>query len=117
MQARAKVSKIPAPYKSDLEVYWAAVGPETIAAATGQAVVLTMYEPLSFNLPGSRYTPDFLHILADGEQCFVEVKGSKSQRGYRDARAKLRAAADVFPFYSWFEVRIARRVCDLERLS
>ena len=91
--------------------------PTIIEGATGQAVVLTMYEPVTFHIPGSNYTPDFLHILADGEQCFVEVKGSKAQRGYRDARAKLRAAADVFPFYSWFEVRIVRHVCDLEQLA
>jgi hypothetical protein len=127
MQAKAKIAKITPPYRSTLEAEWAAVGPAVIAETTGQPVAFTLYEPLTFHLPGGSYTPDFLHILQDGEQCFVEVKAliigkngennSRSQRGYRDARAKLRAAADVYPFYTWFEVRIARHTYDLERIA
>ena len=67
----------------------------------GEAVVLTMYEPMAFYLPGGRYKPDFMHILESGSILFVEVKGSTKQRGYRDSRAKLRAAAEVFPFFYW----------------
>ena len=61
------------------------------------------YETWTVNMPGNRYTPDFCAILSDGRVIFVEVKGSKSQRGYRDARSKLRAAAALHPEYVWAE--------------
>ena len=120
MRAKANTAKITPPYKSATETLWAALGPGAIAQALGQAVVLTMYEPLTVHLPGGAYTPDFFYILTDGTQVFCEVKGSTKQRGYRDARSKLRAAAEIFPFYVWAEVRVssvARAVYDLEFLA
>ena len=40
------------------------------------------------------------------------------QKGYRDARSKLRAAADVYRWLTWFEVRVdGRGGFELERIE
>ena len=88
-------------YKSNQEAEYAKIGALLIADEFGQPVVLTMYEPMAFYIPGGRYKPDFMHILENGEIVFVEVKGSKKQRGYVSSRQKLRAAAEVFHFFHW----------------
>lgn len=80
-------------------------------------VQLTLYEPLSFNIPGGSYRPDFLHILQDGRLVLVEIKGSKRQPNYRDARSKLRAAAELYPWAAWVEARVdGRGACEIEWL-
>lgn len=90
-------------YKSNGEKLWAAEGALLICAQFGTRVELTLYEPMTFNIPGGHYTPDFLHILQTGEMVFVEIKASTKQKGYRDARSKLRAAAEVYPYFYWIE--------------
>jgi hypothetical protein len=59
------------------------------------------FEALKLRL-GNRcwYTPDFLVVVADGTLELHEVKAMWSDRpGYRDdARVKIRAAAERFPF-------------------
>jgi hypothetical protein len=65
------------------------------------------YEPVTFNIPGGKYTPDFMHIQADRQIVFVEVKGSKKQKNYRDARSKLRAAAAIHPYFTFVEALVS----------
>ena len=88
-------------YKSKAEEDYSNFGAALIGWELHKKVTLTMYEPIAFYIPGGRYRPDFMHILEDGRIVFVEVKGSKKQKNYRDSRAKLRAAAEVFPFFTW----------------
>ena len=80
----------------------------------GSTVHRLDYEPVTWNLPGNRYTSDFCAILSDGRVVFVEVKCSKRQRGYRDARSKLRAAAALHPEYVWCECLVGRNGCQFE---
>jgi hypothetical protein len=117
IMARANLAALIPQYDSKAEEWWAQYGPLLMADELRQSVVLTQYHALTFHIPGGSYTPDFLHILADGTQVQVEVKGSKQQRNYRDARSKLRAAADVFRWLTWYEVRVgARGAFELERI-
>jgi hypothetical protein len=54
------------------------------------------FEAWTFKLANDvRYTPDFAVLLSSGEIEIVEVKGPIVRD---DARVKLRAAADRFPF-------------------
>ncbi|MBX3004538.1 MAG: hypothetical protein KF821_01775 [Anaerolineales bacterium] len=101
--ARALLDFAGREYRSRAERRWASEGQILIAELFHTPVEVTLYEPMSFSVPGGRYTPDFLHILSTGEQVFVEIKGSRRQTNYRDARSKLRAAAEVYPYFHWVE--------------
>lgn len=81
------------------EVRWQAMGVPLLEKQYNMPVVLWKPKAFSFNLPGGRYTPDFFYIFENGLRLHVEVKGSRLQAGYRDARAKMRAAATLF----WFD--------------
>ena len=70
-----------------------------------------MYEWVTFNLPGEKYTPDFMAIFSNGKTCFIEVKQEaitkKGKRyfagkSYRDSRSKLRAAASLNPWWDFY---------------
>lgn len=70
-----------------------------------------MYEWISFNIPGGKYTPDFFVLFGDGTVAFVEVKqeaitkrGKRYYAGssYRDSRSKLRATAELNPWFKFF---------------
>jgi hypothetical protein len=102
IKSRAKIN-LSDGYKSNAERAWAAHGGHYLLAHFMAPVVQTYYEPFSIKLPGGSYTPDFLHILDNGGMIFVEIKGSKHQRNYRDARSKLRAAAALHPWADWIE--------------
>jgi hypothetical protein len=128
IMARANLAALIPTYDSKAEEWWAQYGPLLMADELKQPVELTQYHALTFHLPGGSYTPDFLHILADGTQVQVEVKAlivgrdgkpnNHVQKGYRDARSKLRAAADVFRWLTWYEVRVgARGAFELERID
>lgn len=92
-------------YRSTTEQRWAIQGRAIMGALIGQPVHIELYEPVTLKLPGGSYTPDFLYVFDDGLTAFVEVKGSTKQRGYRDARAKLRAAAELYAIWDFYEVR------------
>jgi hypothetical protein len=81
------------------EVRWQAMGIPLLEDYYEQKVVLWKPKAISWNLPGGRYSPDFLYIFEDGMRLHVEVKGSAFQYGYKDARAKLRIAATLY----WFD--------------
>lgn len=99
----AKAQHVASKYRSKAEADFASIGFGWLWAYFGSKVLRLVYEPITFNLPGNRYTPDFMAVLADGRVVFVEIKGSTKQRGYRDARSKLRAAADMFREFLWCE--------------
>lgn len=103
--ARANVANLLPRFDSNAEAWWDTYGAPIIADELGCAVTLSQFHPLTFHLPGGNYTPDFLHILTDGRLVLVEVKGSQQQKNYRDARSKLRAAAAIYPWATWYEVR------------
>jgi len=107
--ARANLAALLPRYDSQAEVWWATHGALLIADELNTAVALTEYHALTWHVPGGSYTPDFTHILADGRLVQVEIKGSRAQRGYRDARSKLRAAASRYPWATWFEARLDGR--------
>jgi len=106
--ARADVSALIPQYDSKAEEWWAAWGEWLIGSEVEGEVVETYYHPLTFHLAGESYTPDFLHLLADGRLVLVEIKGSTKQKGYRDARSKLRAAAVMYPWVTWYEALVGR---------
>lgn len=101
--ARADVAAMCRQFKSEHERSFAQVAHALLANEFGAAVERLDYEPVTWNLPGNKYTPDFVAILEDGRIVQVEVKGSRKQRGYRDARSKLREAAAMHPEYAWVE--------------
>ena len=70
----------------------------------GMMPILTKYEPMKFSIPSGVYTPDFLHQLPDLTLLFIEVKGSKKQKGYARARAALKNATTIYPLFRWAEV-------------
>jgi len=91
-------------YKSSTEQQFSLLGAAILREALGAAVAAMFYEPCRWKIPGGHYTPDFLAILDTGQVVFIEIKGSRKQRNYRDARSKLRAAADVYRMFVWCEV-------------
>jgi hypothetical protein len=115
--AKANIAKLMPAYKSNAEADFARLGPAIMQEHLGQPVALTQYEPLSFCLPGGRYTPDFLIIAQDGSLALVEVKASKREKGYRDARSKLRAAAALCRWARFYEVIIDRTGWNVEEIE
>ena len=104
MKATADVTTLIPVYKSHCERRFAGLGATLLGAHFGAECLRFDYEPLRFKVPGGFYTTDWLALLADGRVVFVEVKGSKKQKGYRDARSKLRAAAEIYCWWTWVEV-------------
>lgn len=81
-------------------------------------IEVMLYEWVSFNIPGGRYTPDFFVLFKDGSVVFVEVKqesiGKSGKRyyaggSYRDSRSKLRAAAELNPWFKFYMAVYNRR--------
>jgi hypothetical protein len=65
------------------------------------------YEGITLKLGAElRYTPDYLVLLANGELEVVEVKGSFVRD---DARAKLIAAAERYPFRFYMAQKQAKK--------
>ena len=104
MKAIADVEALIPQYKSDTEEKFAQIGGVLLGAHFGQNVIVLQYEPCRWKIPGGQYLPDFMAVLANGAVVLVEVKGSRKQRNYRDARSKLRAAAAMYPMFTWCEV-------------
>jgi len=103
MKAIADVQALIPRYRSDSEQQFAFLGAIIMRDALGIEVIEMRYEPCRWAIPGGHYTPDFLCVMSQGQIVFVEVKGSRKQRNYRDARSKLRAAAAMYPWFTWCE--------------
>lgn len=93
-------------------------------ALAGLTFLSATYEAIKFQLPGGLYTPDFYikAELPDGTRALiqVEIKGSKSQKGYRSSRQKLRAAASLYPEFIWLTVVMDRglgRIAEIEVMN
>ena len=77
------------------EAKWKPFSHAVLKEHLGLDVVLERYHSVAFVLPGATYTPDYAYIMSDGSRVMVEIKGSVLQPGYRDAIAKMRAAATL----------------------
>jgi hypothetical protein len=115
--AVANLGAIVSPYKSHTEERWAAEGALVLLAELGEQTAVQLYEPVTFHLPGSKYTPDFQNILESGRIVYVEVKGTRKMQSYRDSRAKLRAAAELHPWFTWLQVDYERGSWIVERIN
>ena len=104
MDAIADVKTLIPVYKSHCERRFSGLGATLLAAHFGAECLRFDYEPLRFKVPGGFYTPDWLCLLSDGRVILAEVKGSRKQKNYRDARSKLRAAKAMYPWWVWCEV-------------
>lgn len=91
------------------EVRWLSEGIPILERHFGMPVLLERSKAVSFRLPGGVYTPDFMYILEDGRRIHVEVKGSRFQPNYRDARSKVRTAATLYWFDTFCEARIENK--------
>lgn len=61
-----------------------------------------LYEPVTFRLAGgSRYTPDFMTVDAEGRITFHEVKGSYRLHSHGRARTAFRECAAAFQMFGW----------------
>ena len=103
--AVADLAAIVSPYKSRLEELWSREGNLILLADLGERTAVQLYEPWTLRLIGASYKVDFVHILESGRIVCVEVKASSRQANYRDARSKLRAAAEMHPWFTWIEAR------------
>jgi hypothetical protein len=116
--ARANMGQLVPTFDSKAEAWWDRYGATIIADECDTAVALTQYHPFTLHIPGGNYTPDWLHILSDGRLVVVEIKGSTKQRGYRDARSKLRSAAETFRWLTFYEAIVNGDGCaKLERIA
>src|SRR3990167_891609 len=98
--AVADLAAIVSPYKSKLEELWSREGNLILLADLGEQTAVQLYEPWTLRLIGATYKVDFVHILESGRIVCVEVKASSRQANYRDARSKLRAAAEMHPWFT-----------------
>ena len=57
---------------------------------------LAMYEAMTLQTAGGKYTPDFVIVTPEDTLIFVEVKGSWKQRGGARSKRILREAASQF---------------------
>lgn len=70
--------------------------------------VLPYKETVTFNVPGVKYTPDFIGITPDNEIVVIEIKGSKRQRGFYYTRARMIAAHVLLPLFHFIVVEVKK---------
>lgn len=107
LTAIADVSQLYPKYKSKAEERWSAFGSHHLFVLLGHLTYIQHYEPVTFNLPGGKYTPDWLHILENGQVVIVENKGSKKQKGYPAARIRLIQAATIHFYFTFVEAVVS----------
>jgi len=103
--------------RSNAEVRWNQASRAIILATLGSEVYFDGYEWMTFKVPGGSYTPDRSCLLKDGRWIFIEIKGSKKQINYRDARSKLRSAAALNPWFTFYEAIVDRFGITLEEIK
>lgn len=88
------------PYDSRIEEEWHNSGSIYLVHYFNQNCIRTDYQPITFNLPGKiSYTPDFLHILADGRVIICEIKNSPKNKGYQTTLNKIKTAQEIYPYF------------------
>jgi hypothetical protein len=103
-------------YDSEAEKIFATNAALVMWAGLQVVVHEVRHHPVTFHLPGnSRYTPDF-RIRTSAGNYMIEIKPGdriskagkviKPGKNRRDARSKLRAAAELFPEYTFIEARL-----------
>lgn len=102
--------------RSQTELEWRRIGEILISEQVGSKPIFVGYEWIAFRVPGGSYTPDIAYLFESGKWAFVEVKGSRIQKNYRDARSKLRAVACLNPWFEFYEARNEKRSWQLERI-
>ena len=75
------VTKLLPRYDSREEEAWAREGNLWVQSVLGQSIAVSFYHPLTFQLAGESYTPDWMCIFTAGRVAFFEIKGSRKQRG------------------------------------
>lgn len=99
-----KVSKFLLKGESKTEIDWLKYHASCIENHFSSKIVVMRPKSTTFHILGSSYTPDFEYLLENGQRVFVEVKGSKFQPNYRDARSKLKMTATLHWDKSFVEV-------------
>lgn len=64
------------------------------------------HEPITFNMNGMKYTPDFLGVTEDEEVVVIEVKATKRQRGYYYSRSRIIASHMMLPHFHYIIVEV-----------
>jgi len=90
--------------ESNEERRFRSFGKALIERMFGREVIFTGRAWFKFQLPGVVYTGDWYYLLDNGRWVIVEVKGSKLQSGYRDARTKLSICATLNPWFTFIQV-------------
>ena len=112
MNLNIDIARLAPTFDSAAEEWWHKYGTLLLTDRLGEGIALTQYHAFTLHLPGGSYTPDFLHVTSDGRMLIVEVKGSTKQRNYRDARSKLRAAAELYRWAVFYEVIVTKGGCE-----
>lgn len=94
---------------SSVEQRWSKIGRGYVEQMRGESVIFSAYHWFTFILPGSKYTADWYYLMEGGAWVIVEVKASKMQDNYRDARSKLRQAATFNPWFDFYEAMPDRK--------
>lgn len=98
---------------SAVERQWEIDAPIEIEKLFGQPVIRTLYQPISLRLPyvkgAIRYTPDFMHVLKDGELVFVETKATRFQDNYAYSILRLKIIATKFYEFHFVVAMLERK--------
>lgn len=105
--------------ESEFERRWHSQGEDLplLEELYGEKVVLCKPKAISYQLPGGRYSPDYLYIFESGLRVVVEVKGSSFQKGFKDAKAKMRAAATLHWYDNFLLVMWEKNEWSLEAVK
>ena len=91
---------------NDTERWWAG----TLEAAKLAGLIHDWrYEPITLRLAKlTSYKPDFFVLETDGSITFQECKGSWKAPGQSDSRAKIKIAAELFPWFKFEAVELKK---------
>ncbi len=105
IELKALVDFANRPYDSRIEEKWVTSGNIYLQDFFNATCIRTDYQPITFNLPGPiQYTPDFLHILADGRVIICEIKNSPKNKGHQTTLNKIKTAQEIYPYFIYIIV-------------
>lgn len=85
------------------EELWQKQGDDALLKEFGKKTVWREHEPVTFNKAKIKYTPDFMHVMEDGEVIFIEVKASRFGKSYGASRVRARLMANTFSMFGFYE--------------